>query len=52
MNYPRPKRVLDEGESEVLTDILEDVVRSGTGKRASISGPQHRGQDGHDRQLR
>jgi penicillin-binding protein 1A len=45
-NLPQPKRVLDEGESAVLTDILEDVVRSGTGKRANLSGRSIAGKTG------
>ncbi len=51
-NVPHPKRVLDSGQAAVLTDILEDVVRSGTGKRANLAGQEHRGQDRHHRQLR
>jgi penicillin-binding protein 1A len=45
-NLPQPKRVLDEGESAVLTDILEDVVNSGTGKRANLSGRSIAGKTG------
>ena len=36
-NTPQPTRVLDDGEAEVITGILEDVVRFGTG-RAAIPG--------------
>jgi penicillin-binding protein 1A len=35
-NLPEPVRVLDEGHAELLTSILEDVVRSGTGTRATL----------------
>jgi len=45
-NLPLPKRVLDEGQAAVLTDILEDVVRSGTGKRAALSGRSIAGKTG------
>ena len=38
VNAPIPTQVMDEGQAELLTDILEDVVRSGTGKRAAIPG--------------
>jgi penicillin-binding protein 1A len=37
-NSPVTRQVLDEGHAELLTDILEDVVRVGTGKRAAIPG--------------
>jgi penicillin-binding protein 1A len=45
-NDPLPKRVLDSGQAEVLTDILQDVVRLGTGKRAAISGRSVAGKTG------
>ncbi len=37
-NAPIPTQVLEEGEAELLTGILEDVVRAGTGRRAAIPG--------------
>lgn len=37
-NAPVPTQVLDEGHAELLTSILEDVVRAGTGQRATIPG--------------
>ena len=45
-NSPIPKQVLDEGEAELLTDILEDVVQSGTGTRAAIPGRAVAGKTG------
>ncbi len=45
-NLAQPKRVLDSGQAAVLTDILEDVVRSGTGKRASLAGRSIAGKTG------
>ena len=45
-NVPQPKRVLDSGQAAVLTDILEDVVRSGTGKRANLAGRSIAGKTG------
>jgi membrane peptidoglycan carboxypeptidase len=37
-NEPVARRVLDSSHADLLTDVLQDVVRSGTGKRAAISG--------------
>ena len=45
-NSPIPTQVLDEGEAELLTDILEDVVQSGTGTRAAIPGRAVAGKTG------
>ena len=51
-NVPSPKQVMDEGHAELLTQILQDVVRVGTGKRAAIRRTPDRRQDGNDGQLR
>jgi penicillin-binding protein 1A len=45
-NVPEPTRVLEEGHAEVITDILEDVVRIGTGRRAAIPGRSVAGKTG------
>jgi penicillin-binding protein 1A len=38
--------VMDEGHAELLTSILEDVVRVGTGKRAAVPGLHIAGKTG------
>jgi len=45
-NVAQPTQVLDEGEAELLTDILQDVVRAGTGQRAAVSGVTVAGKTG------
>jgi penicillin-binding protein 1A len=45
-NAPIPKQVLDPGQAALLTDILEDVVRAGTGRRAAIPGRDVAGKTG------
>ena len=45
-NVPQPVQVLDSGEAEQITDILEDVVRFGTGRRAAIPGRAVAGKTG------
>ena len=45
-NAPIPTQVLEEGEAELLTGILEDVVQAGTGTRAAIPGRSVAGKTG------
>jgi penicillin-binding protein 1A len=45
-NTPQPTRVLEDGQAEVLTGILGDVVRFGTGRRAAIPGVSVAGKTG------
>jgi penicillin-binding protein 1A len=45
-NAPRPTQVLEPGEAALVTDILEDVVRAGTGRQAAIPGRPVAGKTG------
>jgi penicillin-binding protein 1A len=45
-NAPVPTQVLEESHAELLTDILEDVVQAGTGKRAALAGREVAGKTG------
>ncbi len=45
-NVPQPQRVLDEGHAELVTSILEDVVESGTGRRAALDDRTAAGKTG------
>jgi penicillin-binding protein 1A len=45
-NEPQPTPVLKEGQAQLLTQILESVVQSGTGQRAGIPGVQVAGKTG------
>jgi penicillin-binding protein 1A len=46
VNNPTGKQVLEPGEASVLTEILEDVVQSGTGRRAAVPGLSVAGKTG------
>ena len=46
VNAPIPTQVMEESHAELLTDILEDVVQSGTGKRAAIPAREVAGKTG------
>jgi penicillin-binding protein 1A len=45
-NVPQPTQVLDAGQVALLTDILEDVVQAGTGRRAAVPGRAVAGKTG------
>ena len=45
-NAAIPTQVMEESHAELLTDILEDVVQSGTGTRAAIAGREVAGKTG------
>ena len=45
-NFPEPTEVTDPGEAELITSILQDVVSSGTGRRAAVPGKEVAGKTG------
>ncbi len=45
-NLPQPERVLAEGQAQLLTSILQDVVESGTGTRARLADRSTAGKTG------
>jgi penicillin-binding protein 1A len=45
-NLPQPTEVMEPGEAELLTSILQDVVRQGTGRRAAVPGVEVAGKTG------
>jgi penicillin-binding protein 1A len=46
VNIPEPKQALDPSHAELLTQLLENVVRYGTGKRAAVPGIEVAGKTG------
>ena len=45
-NAPRPKEVLKPGQAQLITQLLQNVVRYGTGKRAAVPGLEIAGKTG------
>jgi penicillin-binding protein 1A len=45
-NIPQPTEVLEPGDAELLTSMLEDVVQAGTGRRAAVPGVDVAGKTG------
>jgi penicillin-binding protein 1A len=46
VNVPEPKEVLDSSQAELMTQLLQNVVRYGTGKRAAVPGVEVAGKTG------
>jgi penicillin-binding protein 1A len=45
-NTPKEKQVLDNGQARLLTQLLQNVIRFGTGTRAAVPGLQVAGKTG------
>lgn len=45
-NIPQPTEVTEPGQAELLTSIMQDVVRMGTGRRAAVPGVEVAGKTG------